>query len=151
MKISFASFPKADHPLKMRSLHQGTTEYQIDTKTRPLCLFKNFTSRHCFLIHRERLLSLLPHESRFKGSRAKNPSRADYVANGKMLCWEAMVEQALEKSNAQQLESRPYDRPSMVYYILAIDLQHSYRILPQKSLNLKVRKSQFPEGATRAL
>ena len=87
--------PRGGPPTKDGSLHQGTTPYQVDEK-RGLYLFKNFTSRH-YLIHRERFLSLLPLKPLWLSWR--EPIKSRLFGNGKMLCWETMVEQALEKSD----------------------------------------------------
>ena len=87
--------PRGGPPTRDGSLHQGTTEYNVDNK-RGLFLFKNFTSRH-YLIHRERFLSLLPLKSLWLSWR--EPIKSKLFGNGKMLCWETMVEKALDKSN----------------------------------------------------
>ena len=87
--------PKGGPPTKDGFLHQGTTPYQVDEK-RGLYLFKNFTSRH-YLIHRERFLSLLPLKPLWLSWR--EPIKSMFFGNGKMLCWEAMVEHALDKSD----------------------------------------------------
>ena len=86
--------PKGGPPTKDGTLHQGTTEYQIDKK-RDLFLFKNFTSRH-YLIHKERFMSLLPLKPLWLSWR--EPIKSRLFGNGKMLCWEAMVEHVLTKS-----------------------------------------------------
>ena len=87
--------PRGGPPTKDGSLHQGTTPYQVDEK-RGLYLFKNFTSRH-YLIHRERFLSLLPLKPLWLSWR--EPIKSRLFGNGKMLCWETMVEDALTKSD----------------------------------------------------
>jgi len=87
--------PRGGPPTKDGSLHQGTTPYEVDEK-RGLYLFKNFTSRH-YLIHRERFLSLLPLKPLWLSWR--EPIKSRLFGTGKMLCWEAMVEHALEKSD----------------------------------------------------
>ena len=87
--------PKGGPPTNDGSLNQGTTSYQTD-KNRGLYLFKNFTSRH-YLIHRERFLSLLPLKPLWLSWREPIKSRG--FGNGKMLCWETMVENVLENSN----------------------------------------------------
>ncbi len=86
--------PRGGPPTKNRSLHQGSTPYKVDEK-RGLYLFKNFTSRH-YLIHRQRFLSLLPLKPLWLSWR--EPIKSRLFGNGKMLCWEAMVEHTLEKS-----------------------------------------------------
>ena len=129
--------PKGGPPTHDGSLNQGTTHYQRDTK-RGLYLFKNFTSRH-YLIHRERLLSLLPMKPVWLSWR--EPIKSRLFGNGKMLCWETMVEQAVEKSSFwradlmtdQAWSLHPGDRSQLFY-----------RILPQ--ILSKVSKNQFPEG-----
>jgi hypothetical protein len=87
--------PRGGPPTQDGTLHQGTTPYQVDEK-RGLYLFKNFTSRH-YLIHRERFLSLLPLKPLWLSWR--EPIKSKLFGNGKMLCWEAIVEHALEKSD----------------------------------------------------
>ena len=87
--------PRGGPPNHNGSLHQGTTEYQVDQK-RGIYLFKNFTSRH-YLIHRKRFLSLLPMKPAWLSWR--EPMKSRLFGNGKMLCWETTVEKALEESN----------------------------------------------------
>ena len=87
--------PRGGPPTKDGNLHQGTTPYQVDDK-RELYLFKNFTSRH-YLIHRERFLSLLPLKPLWLSWR--EPIKSRLFGNGKMLCWETMVENALVNSD----------------------------------------------------
>jgi hypothetical protein len=128
--------PKGGPPSKSATLHQGTTRYQVDEK-RGLYLFKNFTSRH-YLIHRERFLSLLPLKPLWLSWR--EPVKSRLFGNGKMLCWEAMVEHALEDSDMwradlmtnQAWSLHPGDRS-----------KRFYQLLPQiiKSVDL----SEFPE------
>ena len=128
--------PRGGPPTKDRSLHQGTTPYQVDGK-RGLYLFKNFTSRH-YLIHRERFLSLLPLKPLWLSWR--EPIKSRLFGNGKMLCWEAMVEHALQKSDMWRADLmtdkawslHPGDRS-----------EEFYQLLPQiiESVNL----NEFPE------
>jgi len=114
--------PKGGPPTKDGNLHQGTTEYQIDKK-RDLFLFKNFTSRH-YLIHRERFLSLLPLKPLWLSWR--EPIKSRLFGNGKMLCWETMVGEALENSNLwradlmtdQAWSIHPGDRSAEFYKLL---------------------------------
>ena len=114
--------PRGGPPTKDRSLHQGTTPYQVDGK-RGLYLFKNFTSRH-YLIHRERFLSLLPLKPLWLSWR--EPIKSRLFGNGKMLCWESMVEHALEKSDMwradlmtdQAWSLHPGDRSAEFYQLL---------------------------------
>ena len=128
--------PKGGPPTRDGSLNQGTTHYQIDTK-RGLYLFKNFTSRH-YLIHRERLLSLLPMKPVWLSWR--EPIKSRLYGNGKMLCWETMVEQAVEKSSFwradlmtdQAWSLHPGDRS-----------EQFYRLLPD--IMDKVNSNQFPD------
>ena len=87
--------PRGGPPSKDTSLHQNNTEYIIDKK-RNIYLFKNFTSRH-YLINRERFLSVLPLKPLWLSWR--EPIKSRLFGNGKMLCWETMVENALEKSH----------------------------------------------------
>ena len=129
--------PKGGPPTKDGSLHQATTEYKVDNK-RGLYLFKNFTSRH-YLIHRERFLSLLPLEPLWLSWR--EPIKSRLFGNGKMLCWEAMVEHVLTKSpmwradlmTDQAWSIHPGDRSELFY-----------RILPQ--ILSRISKNQFPDG-----
>ena len=87
--------PRGGPPTKDGTLQQGTTPYRVDEK-RGLYMFKNFTSRH-YLIHRERFLSLLPLKPLWLSWR--EPIKSRLFGNGKMLCWETMVEYALAKSD----------------------------------------------------
>ena len=128
--------PRGGPPTKDGSLHQGTTPYQVDEK-RGLYLFKNFTSRH-YLIHRERFLSLLPLKPLWLSWR--EPIKSRLFGNGKMLCWEAMVERAIEKSGMWRADLitdkawslHPGDRS-----------EEFFQLLPQiiESVNL----NEFPE------
>ena len=128
--------PRGGPPTKDVSFHQGTTPYQVDEK-RGLYLFKNFTSRH-YLIHRERFLSLLPLKTLWLSWR--EPIKSRLFGNGKMLCWETMVEEALTKSDMwradlisdQAWSLHPGDRS-----------KEFYQLLPQiiESVNL----NEFPE------
>ena len=86
--------PRGGPPALNGSLNQGSTEYQLDKK-RGVFLFKNFTSRH-YLIHRKRFLKLLPMEPLWLSWR--EPIKSKFLGNGKMLCWESIVEKALYKS-----------------------------------------------------
>ena len=87
--------PCGGPPTEDGSLHQGTTEY-IQDKDRSLYLFKNFTSRH-YLIHRKRFLDFLPIKTLWLSWR--EPLKSKIFGKGKLLCWETMVEKALEDSN----------------------------------------------------
>ena len=114
--------PKGGPPTKDGILHQGTTQYQVDEK-RGLYLFKNFTSRH-YLIHRERFLSLMPMKPLWLSWR--EPIKSRLFGNGKMLCWEAIVEQALKHSvmwradlmSDQAWSVHPGDRSEEFYNLL---------------------------------
>ena len=114
--------PRGGPPTKDGFLHQGTTPYQVDEK-RELYLFKNFTSRH-YLIHRERFLSLLPLKPLWLSWR--EPIKSRLFGNGKMLCWETMVEHALAKSSMwradlmtdQAWSLHPGDRSEEFYQLL---------------------------------
>ena len=128
--------PKGGPPTKDGFLHQGTTPYQVDEK-RGLYLFKNFTSRH-YLIHRERFLSLLPLKPLWLSWR--EPIKSRFFGNGKMLCWESMVEEALTKSDMwradlmtnQAWSLHPGDRS-----------EEFYQLLPQ--IIDSVSRNEFPE------
>ena len=87
--------PRGGPPASNGFLHQGTTEYQVD-KERNVYLFKNFTSRH-YLIHRKRFLELLPMKPLWLSWR--EPLKSMVFGNGKMLCWESIVEHAMEGSS----------------------------------------------------
>ena len=114
--------PRGGPPSKNGLLHQGTTDYSIDEK-RGLYLFKNFTSRH-YLIHRERFLSLLPLKPLWLSWR--EPIKSRLFGNGKMLCWEAMVEHSLEESHMwradlmtdQAWSLHPGDRSEEFYHLI---------------------------------
>ena len=86
--------PRGGHPSLNGSLNQGSTQYQLDKK-RGVFLFKNFTSRH-YLVNRRRFLNLLPMEPLWLSWR--EPIKSKFFGNGKMLCWESIVEKALHKS-----------------------------------------------------
>ena len=96
--------------------------YQVD-ENRGLYLFKNFTSRH-YLIHKERFLSLLPLKPLWLSWR--DPIKSRLFGSGKMLCWEAMVQHALEKSHMwradlmsdQAWSLHPGDRSEKFYQLL---------------------------------
>jgi len=128
--------PRGGPPTKDGSLHQGTTTYKVDGK-RDLYLFKNFTSRH-YLIHRKRFLSLLPLKPLWLSWR--EPIKSRLFGNGKMLCWEAMVERALENSSLwradlmteQAWSLHPGDRS-----------EEFYQLLPQ--IIDSVNRNEFPE------
>ena len=129
--------PRGGPPTKDGSLHQGTTPSEVDGK-RGLYLFKNFPSRH-YLIHRERFLSLLPLKPLWLSWR--EPIKSRLFGNGKMLCWEAMVEHALEKSDMwradlmtnQAWSLHPGDRSA-----------EFYQLLPQ--IIDSVNRNEFPEA-----
>lgn len=114
--------PKGGPSTIDKSLHQGTNEYQVD-ENRGLYLFKNFTSRH-YLIHKERFLSLLPLKPLWLSWR--DPIKSRLFGSGKMLCWEAMVQHALEKSHMwradlmsdQAWSLHPGDRSEKFYQLL---------------------------------
>ena len=128
--------PRGGPPTKDGTLQQGTTPYRVDEK-RGLYLFKNFTSRH-YLIHRERFLSLMPLKPLWLSWR--EPIKSRLFGNGKMLCWEAMVEHALEKSDLwradlmtdQAWSLHPGDRS-----------EEFYQLLPQ--IIDSVNRNEFPE------
>jgi hypothetical protein len=128
--------PRGGPPTQDGTLHQGTTPYQVDEK-RGLYLFKNFTSRH-YLIHRERFLSLLPLKPLWLSWR--EPIKSKLFGNGKMLCWEAIVEHALTKSNMWRADLmtekawslHPGDRSDKFY-----------KLLPQ--IINSINKNEFPE------
>ena len=114
--------PKGGPPTPDRSLHQGTTPYKIDKKRR-IYLFKNFTSRH-YLIHRERFKSLIPMQAAWLSWR--EPIKSRIFGNGKFLCWETIVEKALEKSSLWRADLmtdktwslHPADRSEKFYNLL---------------------------------
>ena len=114
--------PRGGPPTKDGTLHQGTTEYQIDKK-RGLFLFKNFTSRY-YLIHKERFMSLLPLKPLWLSWR--EPIKSRVLGKGRMLCWESMVGEALENSNLwradlmtdQAWSIHPGDRSAEFYKLL---------------------------------
>jgi hypothetical protein len=128
--------PTGGPPTKDASLHQGSTPYMTDEK-RGLYLFKNFTSRH-YLIHRKRFLSLLPLKPLWLSWR--EPIKSRLFGNGKMLCWEAMVEHALEKSDMWRADLmtdeawslHPGDRS-----------EEFYELLPE--IIDSVNRNEFPE------
>lgn len=87
--------PRGGPPTSYGTLHQGSTEYQVDKK-RGVYLFKNFTSRH-YLIHRKRFMDLLPIKPLWLSWR--DPIKSFLFGKGKMLCWESMISNALENSD----------------------------------------------------
>ncbi len=128
--------PQGGPPTSDGSLNQGNTEYRVDEK-RGLYLFKNFTSRH-YLIHRERFLGMLPLQPLWLSWR--EPIKSRLFGNGKMLCWESMVEDALKNSNmwradlmsAQAWSLHPGDRS-----------EEFYQLLPK--IIGSVNRNEFPE------
>jgi hypothetical protein len=86
--------PRGGPPTSDDYLFQGTTDYEID-QGREIYLFKNFTSRH-YLVHRKRFLELLPMKPIWLSWR--EPIKSMLLGNGKMLCWETIVESAISKS-----------------------------------------------------
>jgi hypothetical protein len=128
--------PRGGPPTKNGSLHQGDTAYEVDEK-RGLYLFKNFTSRH-YLMHRERFLSLLLLKPLWLSWR--EPIKSRLFGNGKMLCWETMVEHALNDSDLwradlmtdQAWSLHPGDRS-----------EEFYQLLPQ--IIDSVNQNEFPE------
>ena len=86
--------PLSGPPTKDGNLHQGTTDYKLDTQ-KGVYLFKNFTSR-IFVVNVKRFLSLLP--MRVSWLSWREPFKSMISGNGKMLCWEVTVGKALEKS-----------------------------------------------------
>ena len=128
--------PRGGPPTKDGSLHQGTTPYEVDGK-RGLYLFKNFTSRH-YLIHRERFLSLLPLKPLWLSWR--EPIKSRLFGNGKMLCWEAMVEHALEKSDMWRADLMTDEAWSLHPGDRSLEF---YQLLPQ--IIDSVNRNEFPE------
>ena len=114
--------PRGGPPTKDGLLHQGTTDYNVD-ENRGLYLFKNFTSRH-YLMHRDRFLRLLPMQTKWLSWR--EPIKSRLFGNGKMLCWETMLEHALTKSQMwradlmteQAWSLHPGDRSEKFYQLL---------------------------------
>jgi hypothetical protein len=129
--------PRGGPPTKNGDLHQGTNTYEKDD-SRGIYLFKNFTSRH-YLMHRKRYLSLLPMKPRWLSWR--EPIKSRLFGNGKMLCWETMVEKSLERSNLwradlmtdQAWSVHPGDRTKLFYRLLPkIITDISKGIFPEK-------------------
>jgi hypothetical protein len=114
--------PKGGPPTDCGTLHQGTTDYKTDEK-RGVYLFKNFTSRHYFA-HRKRFLKLLPMQPLWLSWR--EPIKSRLFGNGKMLCWESIVEKALERSSLWRADLmtnkawslHPGERSSLFYELL---------------------------------
>ena len=129
--------PKGGPPKNDNTLHQGTTNYLTDNE-RGLFLFKNFTSRH-YLIHKERFMSLLPLKPEWLSWR--EPLKSRLFGNGKMLCWETIVEMALEQSQMWRADLmtdkawslHPGDRSAEFYQLLP-------KIIDSVNLN------EFPEN-----
>jgi hypothetical protein len=93
-KDILCTLPRGGPPALDGNLNQGSTYYKKDN-LRGVYLFKNFTSRH-YLIHRERFLELLPMKPLWLSWR--EPIKSRFFGNGKMLCWETIVERALQNS-----------------------------------------------------
>ena len=135
-KDILCTLPRGGPPTVDGKLYQGTTFYKKDDFRR-IYLFKNFTSRH-YLIHRKRFLELLPMKPLWLSWR--EPIKSRFFGNGKMLCWESIVEHALEKSTLWRADLmtnkawslHPGDRSEIFY-----------RILPQ--ISSRVSKNKFPE------
>ena len=89
------ALPRGGPPANDGKLHQGTTHYKKDN-LRGLYLFKNFTSRH-YLVHRKRFLELLPMKPLWLSWR--EPLKSRLLGEGKMLCWESIVENAMLDSS----------------------------------------------------
>ena len=114
--------PRGGPPTSNDYLFQGTTDYRID-KRRGIYLFKNFTSRH-YLVHRKRFLELLPMKPIWLSWR--EPIKSILLGNGKMLCWETIVEYAINKSRYwradlmtnQAWSLHPADRSGNFYKLL---------------------------------
>jgi len=93
-KDILCTLPCGGPPSVDGNLNQGTTYYKKDD-LRGVYLFKNFTSRH-YLVHRKRFLELLPLKPIWLSWR--EPFKSMLLGNGKMLCWETIVESAISKS-----------------------------------------------------
>ena len=124
-------------PTNDNSLNQGATPYQIDEK-RGLYLFKNFTSRH-YLMHRERFLSLLPMQPKWLSWR--EPIKSRLFGNGKMLCWEAMVENALENSGMWRADLMT----ESAWSLHPGDRSEEFYLLLPKIIDC-VNRNEFPEA-----
>ena len=129
--------PRGGPPTRDESLEQGTTDYIVDDN-RGLYLFKNFTSRH-YLIHRERFLSLLPLKPLWLSWR--EPIKSRLFGNGKMLCWEAMVEHALTKSSMWRADLMTDRAWSLHPGDRSVEF---YQLLPQ--VIDSVNRNEFPES-----
>jgi len=114
--------PRGGPPTLDRLIHQGTTKYNIDEENK-VYRFKNFTSRH-YLVHRERFLKLLPMKPQWLSWR--EPYKSRLFGNGKMLCWESTVGNALNKSPFWRVDLitkeawsiHPGDRSELFYELL---------------------------------
>jgi hypothetical protein len=121
-KDILCTLPHGGPPTLDGNLNQGTTYYKKDN-LRGIYLFRNFTSRH-YLIHRKRFLELLPMTPLWLSWR--EPIKSRLFGTGKMLCWETMVEKALDKSNLwradlmtdQAWSLHPGDRSKEFYNLL---------------------------------
>ena len=129
--------PRGGPPASNDFLFQGTTDYKIDQE-RGIYLFKNFTSRH-YLVHRKRFLELLPMKPIWLSWR--EPIKSMLLGNGKMLCWETIVENAISKSkywradlmNEKAWSLHPGDRSTLFH-----------DLLPE--ITSRVKKGLFPEN-----
>jgi hypothetical protein len=108
--------PLSGPPTENGVLFQGSTEYQKDN-LREIFLFKNFTSR-IFVMNVKRFLSLCPMKVAWLSWR--EPFYSQILGQGKMLCWEVTVSNALEKSSLYRADLsthrcwslHPYERSS---------------------------------------
>ena len=128
--------PKGGPPTPDGSLHQGSTTYSTDNE-RGIYLFKNFTSRY-YLIHKKRFLDLLPLKPIWLSWR--EPIKSQFLGKGKMLCWESMVERALEKSDLRRADLLTNQAWSLH---LGDRSGQFYQLLPQIINSVKLNK--FPD------
>ena len=128
--------PKGGPPKIDGELYQGSTPYRLDEK-RKLYLFKNFTSRH-YLIHRERFLSLLPLKPLWLSWR--EPFKSRFFGNGKLLCWESIVGEALNKSQFWRADLLT----DKAWSLHAGDRSDQFYAMLPKIIN-SVRDSKFPD------
>jgi len=111
--------PLSGPPTQNGSLIQGISKYDFDSD-RNVYLFKNFTSR-IFIINQKRFSSLLPMDILWLSWREKIKSKI--LGCGKLLCWEASVSNALEKScyyradlaSKSAWSLHPYERSERFY------------------------------------
>ncbi|MBT5716885.1 MAG: hypothetical protein HOI70_08235, partial [Opitutae bacterium] len=129
--------PRGGPPTSNGTLHQESTEYHADQE-RGIYLFKNFTSRH-YLVHRKRFLELLPMKPLWLSWR--EPLKSKLFGNGKMLCWESIVEHAMGNSSFWRADLMT----SKAWSIHPGERSEKFQKLIPQVIN-RVNLGEYPEG-----